>query len=31
MYIYIYEPYDNLKKYIIKANPNNCIFEEVNN
>ena len=22
------EPYDNLKKYIIKANPNNCIFEE---
>ena len=25
------EPYDNLKKYIIKANPNNSIFEEVNN
>ena len=25
------EPYDNLKKYIIKANPNNSIFEKVNN
>ena len=25
------QPYDNLKKYIIKANPNNSIFEEVNN
>ena len=25
------EPYDNLKKYIIKTNPNNSIFEEVNN
>ena len=31
MYKRYLEPYDNLKKYIIKANPNNSIFEEVNN